>query len=188
MELPQLSMWNKCCPNTLWRLILTYKHCSALCTSLIIWNISYTLTLQLLSEGRITAGKRQIRKPMTQLKDSSPDKTVASPEQVILRSSWTVTQAVMMLYLVIAFNPKSPFLCLALLFPVRSRPEEVHASSMFAEQRLWFWGSLVPLSRTISPDSVLFHCMKDQAFHHHLLLKVTAQSKWKINDGSSPYI
>ncbi|KAF4086297.1 hypothetical protein AMELA_G00104410 [Ameiurus melas] len=35
----------------------------------------------LLSEGRITAGKRQIRKPMTQLKDSSPDKTVPSPEQ-----------------------------------------------------------------------------------------------------------
>ncbi|KAK3560896.1 hypothetical protein QTP86_022896, partial [Hemibagrus guttatus] len=34
----------------------------------------------LLTEGRITAGKRQIRKPITQLKDSCPDKTVASPE------------------------------------------------------------------------------------------------------------
>ncbi|KAG7321694.1 hypothetical protein KOW79_014552 [Hemibagrus wyckioides] len=34
----------------------------------------------LLTEGRITAGKRQIRKPITQPKDSCPDNTVASPE------------------------------------------------------------------------------------------------------------
>ncbi|XP_027001607.2 uncharacterized protein kmt2bb isoform X1 [Tachysurus fulvidraco] len=35
----------------------------------------------LLSEGRITAGKRHIRKPIKQLNDSCPDKTVASTEQ-----------------------------------------------------------------------------------------------------------
>ncbi|TSN03400.1 Histone-lysine N-methyltransferase 2B [Bagarius yarrelli] len=35
----------------------------------------------LLSESRIAAGKRQIRKPITQLKNSCPDKSLASPEQ-----------------------------------------------------------------------------------------------------------
>lgn len=111
MKLPQLSMWNKCCPNTLTD-IQTFQCCLYLLLQL---NLFHTLTFQLLSESRIPAGKRQIRKPITQPKDSSPDNTAASPEPVILQSS--VTEAIMLWYLFTALNPTSPVFCLALLFP-----------------------------------------------------------------------